>query len=162
MVPGPSDRADQEAPTVDPHLLARLLAGVRIGVGIALFAAPRTASRLWLGEATSPAAGVLARGLGARDLALGVGQLVALDMDGDLDPWMDAAVVSDVGDAAAVVLARRDLEPRVVAGTVAMALGAAAAGLALKTSLQAPPAGPRVRRSLPTPAIGYRPAGPGA
>lgn len=136
MVPGPSGRADQEPPKLDPRLLIRLLACIRVGVGIALFAAPRTAARLWLGGEASPAAGVLARGLGARDLALGVGQLVTLDAGGDMDPWMDAAIASDTGDAAAALLARRDLDPGVVAGTVAVALGAAATGLALKRSLR--------------------------
>lgn len=141
MVPAPSDHADEEPPTLDPRLLTRLLACARIGLGIALFAAPRTAARTWLGAEVPPAAGVLARGLGARDLALGVGQLVTLDAHGDMDPWMDAAIASDTGDAVAALLARDSLAPRVVAGTMAMALGAAAAGLALKKSLGVPVAG---------------------
>lgn len=141
MVPAPSDRADEEPPTLDPRLLTRLLACARIGLGIALFAAPRTAARTWLGTEVPPAAGVLARGLGARDLALGVGQLVTLDAHGDMDPWMDAAIASDTGDAVAALLARDSLAPRVVAGTMAMALGAAAAGLALKKSLGVPVSG---------------------
>lgn len=120
---------------MDPRLLIRLFACGRIGLGIALFAAPRTAARLWLRRGVSPAAGVLARGLGARDLALGIGTLVALDDGDDVDPWMDAGVAADTADAAAALLARDDLGPRVVAGTMAVALGAAAAGLALKKAL---------------------------
>lgn len=123
---------------MDARLLTRLLASGRIGIGLALFAAPRTAARLWLGHEVSAGAGVLARGFGARDLAIGVGQLVALDGERDVDPWMDAAVASDAADAAAVILARKQLDTRVVAGTLTMALGAAAAGLALKSALQAP------------------------
>lgn len=123
---------------VDARLLTRLLACSRIGIGLALFAAPRTAARLWLGHEVSAGAGLLARGLGARDLALGVGQLVALDADRDVDPWMDAAIAADTADAAAALLARRDLDTRVVAGTTVAALGAAAAGLALKKALPTP------------------------
>lgn len=120
---------------MDPRSLIRLLACGRIGLGMALFAAPRTAARLWLGREVSPAAGVLARGLGARDLALGIGMLVTADDGGDVDPWMDAGVVADTADAVAVMMAREHLDARVVAGTMAVALGAAAAGLALKKSL---------------------------
>lgn len=123
---------------MDPRLLIRLLACGRIGLGVALFAAPRTAARLWLGRDVSPAAGVLARGLGARDLALGIGMLVTVDDGNDVDPWMDAGVVADTADAAAVLMAREHLEPRVVAGTMTVALGAAAAGLALKKALVGP------------------------
>ena len=122
---------------MDARLLTRLFACARIGIGLALFAAPRTAARLWLGHEVSPGAGVLARGLGARDLALGVGQLVTLDADRDVEPWMDAAIAADTADAAAVLLARRELDTRVVAGTTAAALGAAVAGWGLKRALAA-------------------------
>ena len=123
---------------MDARLLARMLACGRIGLGLALFAAPRTAARLWLGHEVSPGAGLLARGLGARDLAIGVGTLVALDGQRDVDPWLDAAAASDTADAAAALLARDDLERKVVLGTVAVAGGAAIAGLTLKKALRHP------------------------
>lgn len=126
---------------MDARLLTRLLACGRIGIGLALFAAPRTAARLWLGDDVSPRTGLLARGLGARDLVIGVGQLVTLDDDRDVDPWLDAGIAADTADTAAVLLARRDLETRTVVGTSVVALGAAAAGLALKQALRAPAAG---------------------
>lgn len=125
---------------MDARLLARLLACGRIGIGIALFAAPRTAARAWLGHEVTPAAGLMARGLGARDLAIGVGQLVALDSDRDVDPWIDAGVAADAADATAALLGRRELPNKAVAGTAVVALGAAAAGLALKQRLHAPAA----------------------
>lgn len=126
---------------MDPRLLIRLLACARIGLGIALFAAPRTAARMWLRREVSPAAGVLARGLGARDLVLGIGMLVTVDDGGDIDPWMDAGIAADAADASAALMARKDLEPRTVAGTLAVTIGAAAAGLALKKAVAAPDAG---------------------
>lgn len=138
MVPDRPEPADDQGCHVDTRLLTRLFASGRIGLGLALFAAPRTAARLWLGHEVSAAGGLLARGLGARDLAIGVGQLVALDDHRDVDTWLDAAIAADAADAAAAVLARDELDARVVAGTVVVALGAAAAGLALKRALAAP------------------------
>ncbi len=123
---------------MDARLLTRLLACGRIGIGLALFAAPRTAARLWLGHEVSPGAGLLARGLGARDLAIGVGTLVALDGERDVDPWMDAAAAADTADGAAALLARRELDTQVVVGTAVVAFGSALAGLALKNALRAP------------------------
>lgn len=123
---------------MDARLLTRLLACGRIGIGLALFAAPRTAGRAWLGHDVTPAARLLARGLGARDLAIGVGQLVALDGDGDVDSWLDAGIAADTADATAAVLGRSELPAKAVTGTVVVALGAAAAGLALKHQLHAP------------------------
>lgn len=123
---------------MDARLLTRLLACARIGLGLALFAAPRTAARAWIGHEVSPAAGLLARGLGARDLAIGVGQLVALDGNRDVDPWLDAGIAADAADATAALLGRRELPSRAVTGTVVTALGAAAAGLALKQQLHEP------------------------
>lgn len=125
---------------MDARLLTRLLACGRIGIGLSLFAAPRTAARLWLGHEVSPEAGLLARGLGARDLALGVGMLVALDGDRDVDPWIDAAAAADTADATAAFLAREDLDTRVVAGTMAVALASAVAGVVLKNRLRTPAA----------------------
>jgi hypothetical protein len=141
MVPDDAVPADSKVSPMDARLLTRLLACGRIGIGLALFAAPRTAARLWLGDEGSAAAGVLARGLGARDLAIGIGTLVALDgEDHHVDPWLDAAVAADTADATATLLARRELDTRVVVGTMAVALGAAASGLALKRALVDEPA----------------------
>ncbi len=123
---------------MDARLLIRLLACGRIGIGLALFAAPRTAARLWLGHEVSAGAGLLARGLGARDLAIGVGTLVALDGERDVDPWLDAAAAADTADATAALLARDDLDRQVVLGTTAVALGSAVVGMVLKSRLRHP------------------------
>lgn len=120
---------------MDARLLTRLLACGRVGIGLALFAAPRTAARTWLGHEVSSSTGLLARGLGARDLAIGVGQLVALDDGRDVGPWLDAGVAADLADTAAVLMAREDLAPRTVASTAVVASGAAVAGLVLKRAV---------------------------
>jgi hypothetical protein len=121
---------------LDARLIARILASGRIGLGVGLFAAPRTAARLWLGQDDPGASTLLARGLGARDIAIGVGQLVALD-DGDPGPWIDAGVAADAGDTAAGILGRRHVSPRSSLGTVAVAGGSALLGLWLKRALDA-------------------------
>lgn len=123
---------------MDARLLTRLLACGRVGIGAALFAAPRTAARLWLGGDVSAGTALLARGLGARDMAIGVGQLVTLDNGGDVRPWIEAGVAADTADATATLLGRRELETRTVVGTATIALGAAAAGLALRQALSRP------------------------
>ena len=59
-------------------LAARLVAAGRIGFGVSLILAPGRVISPWLGQdAGRSSARVLGRGLGARDLALGLGALVA-------------------------------------------------------------------------------------
>jgi hypothetical protein len=101
-------------------LIARLVAAGRVGFGVALVAAPERVTSLWLGgDARRPAARVLTRGLGARDLALGVGALAAADSQ--LQPWVAAAIVADSADFVATVAAGRSLPltGRALVGTVA-------------------------------------------
>jgi hypothetical protein len=64
---------------------AAALAAARAGLGVAALVSPALIARPWVGgevgpagEARGPAARVLGRALGARDLALGLGALAAL------------------------------------------------------------------------------------
>jgi hypothetical protein len=132
-----TDRPSRASGTV--RLLARGLAAGRVAVGIALVAAPDTATRQWLGDATAddPARQIAVRGLGARDVVLGVGTLVALRSGGDLRRaahWLEAGVVADLADAASTAVTE-DLDTSRAPGIV-IALGAAALGLALRTRLR--------------------------
>ncbi len=125
---------------MDARLLARVLACIRIGIGITLFAAPRTAARRWIGDDLSRSASVLTRGLGARDLVIGVGQLVAVDdPEHDLDSWLDAGIAADAADATGALLSRRDLSTSATVSTVAIAGSAVALGLFVKRALAAAP-----------------------
>jgi hypothetical protein len=54
---------------------------------------------------------VLLRAIGARDLALGLGVLLALDRDAAARGWLQASAVADGLDAAGCLLARRQLRP---------------------------------------------------
>ena len=103
-------------------LIARFVAAGRIGFGVALIVAPERVTSLWLGsDAGRPGARVVTRGLGARDLALGVGALAATDSQ--LQPWVAGAIVADAADLVATVAAGKSL-PR----TGRALVGAVAAG----------------------------------
>lgn len=121
---------------MEARTLARLVAGARTAIGIALFVAPATAGRGWIGRSVEDAGTRMAvRGLGARDVAIGVGMLAALEGDGSPDRWLEAGAVADLADAASAVLARDERPSSTVLGTVAVAGGAAALALWLRGKL---------------------------
>ena len=69
--------------------------------------------------------------VGARDLALGLGLLVALDRGAPVQGWLEASAVVDGLDVAGCLLARRHIRPMVFPGVV----GPAAAGALLSAWL---------------------------
>lgn len=120
---------------MDAHRQAQALAAGRIAFGLVLFLAPSRATSAWLGaDAQRPGTAMVARGLGARDVALGIGLLTALGRpDGEATRWVEAAIVGDVADAAASVLGGR-VSMRRLLGVVA-AGSAAAAGIGIRRRL---------------------------
>ena len=86
---------------------AQAIAWARVGLGGAALVAPLVVTRPWVGGAAdNPSARLLARTLGGRDLALGVGTLRALSRsDEEARPWVALAGVSDGVDALATVAA---------------------------------------------------------
>lgn len=122
---------------MDLRLVARLLAGSRVLIGAALVAAPRTAGRLWLGaDADRAPTEVALRALGAREVAIGLGALAALEAATPVRRWLEAGALADLGDAAAMAVVGDDLPAASRAGTVAVAAGAAAAGVWLSRRLE--------------------------
>jgi hypothetical protein len=113
---------------MQPRTIARIVAAGRVGFGIGLLAVPGAIARRWVGaDGARPGAHPLAAGLGARDLALGAGTLVALDRGG-ARPWLVGSAAADLGDLVAT-LRSRDAVPAVsVAATVVVAGGSAALG----------------------------------
>jgi hypothetical protein len=120
-----------------PDLLRRgalAVAAGRVAIGVTALAWPAAPSRPWVGAAADDlAARVFGRALGARDLALGLGALAALQgQDGSASAWVAAGALSDTLDVAASLASWREL-PRIgrwlVAGSAAAAAltGAAAA-----------------------------------
>lgn len=95
---------------MDVTRLARGLAISRISFGAGLILAPGLYARSWVGgdAAREGSTKLLARALGARDLALGAGGLLAL-RDGDTARarrWFAAQGMTDAVDFAATLAAR--------------------------------------------------------
>lgn len=110
-----------------------LIAAGRILLGLAVLLAPEQVTARWLGEenAKSPAVGDLARGLAARDIALGISVLATLE-DARVGPIVQAGcALADAGDVLGTIAAREHLPAIGAAGTVAIAGGAVVAGLYL-------------------------------
>jgi hypothetical protein len=112
--------------------LATTLALNRAAFGAAYLVAPATAGHGWIGRvADRPGAQVMIRGLGARDLALGVGALWALAAGNRAPrPWFAAHAVADGTDLVATLAARRGLRLRNLLFASGMAGASAAIAIA--------------------------------
>jgi peptide-methionine (R)-S-oxide reductase len=116
--------------------LAVTIAGVRVAVGLAAMVVPDTALRPWVGSAgQGPARRVLARSLGARDVALGLGVLVADRRGAPIRGWVEAAVLADAGDVGGTLAALPHLPKAGRLLVLASAAGAVAAGAVAAASL---------------------------
>jgi hypothetical protein len=91
---------------VEARDLALSNARGRMAIGAALVLAPRLAGPMWIGrDADSRAVKVLARGLGARDVAIGLGTAVALDRGAPVRGWLEGAALADGVDLISTLLA---------------------------------------------------------
>jgi hypothetical protein len=98
------------------------IARVAVGAGLVLF--PRLATPLWVGRrGLTPAATLMARALGARDVGIG-GSILA---GAPLRPLLAAGIVADGTDLLAT-LAERDHLPRTA---VPLVVATAGAGIAM-------------------------------
>jgi len=115
---------------------------------VVALAAPTLVTRPWLGPDRGPAARVLGRALGGRDLVLGLGALAALQQPqtgsrpaGHPGIWIGAGALSDAMDVLATMAAWDELPP-LGRWLVAMSAGGAAvAGAAAAGSMGTEPAG---------------------
>src|ERR687896_510 len=106
---------------MEPRDLAIVQARGRIAVGLAFALAPGLAGRLWVGrDARTPGARVLGRAFGARDLALGLGVVIALDRGAPVRGWLEASALSDAGDFTAGLLDAGVLAPPLRPGLLAL------------------------------------------
>jgi hypothetical protein len=111
-----------------PRDLAVGLAGGRIAIGVVSLLAPGLVGRAMMGPKGDLGGTRFAlRVVGARDLALGIGVLAALDRDAPVRGWLRASAVVDGVDAAGSLFARHHLRPTVFPA----AAGAATAGALL-------------------------------
>lgn len=117
---------------MNARTLAMAISGARVAIGIALLVAPGRAARPWIGaDADRVAVKALARGFGARDLALGLGTLFALRRGSKARGWMEAGAVCDALDAGSVLLSWRGLPSPARALVLATASTAAVTNVAI-------------------------------
>jgi hypothetical protein len=122
---------------VNASSLARAIGAGRVGFGLALLAAPERFAEPWLGRDARRAGAVVAvRGLGARDLALGMGTVAAASEA--LPAWVAASLAGDLGDLVATVTAGHGVPAsgRVLVG--GLAAGAVALGAVALAGLRRP------------------------
>jgi hypothetical protein len=125
---------------MDDAKLALLLARGRIAIGVAMVVAPGLVARRM--SATSTAYGLelpFARMIGARDLALGLGIVVALDRGAPVRGWLEGAALADTADCFASLAARKQLGRGGLIGTVGLASISAVVGAVLARRLEPAP-----------------------
>ena len=121
---------------MEPRDAAVLHARGRIAVGAAFVLFPGLAGRMWIGsDAARRPVKVLARAFGVRDLALGLGVVIALDRGAPARGWIEAGILSDAIDTCASLLAGSSIAPAIRWPCVALGAGSTAAGVALASEL---------------------------
>jgi hypothetical protein len=89
----------------------------RVLFGVVASSVPEKIGSTWIGEdASRESSKVVFRALGLRDIALGAGMVEASVRD-EAAPWLAVAMLSDLGDFTATVIARNKIDPRAVAIT---------------------------------------------
>ena len=111
--------------------VALAIAWGRVAIGGAALVAPLALARPWVGDAVdTTSVKLLARALGGRDLALGVGTLRALARsDEEARPWVALAGMSDAVDALVTVVAFGRLSPWTRWVVLGASVGAAVASI---------------------------------
>lgn len=88
--------------------MARTFGWIRIIAGAVLFFMPHLAEKFWTNEDTADATTDLAaRGMGVRDVAIGVGLVTALEKGASVRPWLEAGALVDAGDALGTLVSWR-------------------------------------------------------
>ena len=119
------------------RLLAVSVLALRVAYGVALIAAPARLTRRWLGPAVDhDPTRVALRGLGAREVLLHAGGLVATLRGDAVRPWLAASVAGDVSDIAATAAGRRGLPDGAAPATLAVAGASALISVAVGAALE--------------------------
>lgn len=116
--------------------MARMLGLARLGLGVVGFLAPTKTIRGWIGQEAKPyPTNMVMRGFAARDAAIGIGLLAALEKDGPVRGWLEASALSDLGDAIGTLAAWKDLPGLRRLLLLAIEVGSAAVGMQLAAEL---------------------------
>jgi hypothetical protein len=117
---------------MEPRDLVLLHARARIAVGAAFVLFPGLAGRMWIGsDAARRPVKVLARAFGVRDLAIGLGAVIALDRGTPVRGWIEAGVLSDAVDTTASLLAGGSIPAGIRLPVIAIGAGSTAVGASL-------------------------------
>ncbi|MFP5320152.1 MAG: hypothetical protein ACLGI2_17890 [Acidimicrobiia bacterium] len=109
----------------DVQQQVRALAIGRIVLGAGFLVAPGPSLQTWVGKkGDTPASRLLVRMVGGRDVALGVGTLLAVRHGAPVRGWLEAGALSDGTDFVASLLASRHLPKGRVLGAGLSAVGA--------------------------------------
>src|SRR5436190_17542652 len=125
---------------MEPRDAALAIGRTRMACGVAAIAAPGYAARLMFGRGRDgTGTRLFGRMLGGRDLALGLGVVIAVDRGAPLRGWLEAGALADGVDCTSALATRDALPARTVAGAAATSGGAAIAGLWLSRQVHPPP-----------------------
>lgn len=124
--------------------IATAIARGRIGLGALAIAAPGLVARAMFGPGGSrPGTRALARMLGGRDIALGLGVVIALDRGAPVRGWLEASALADSVDLASCLVAKDDIPKAALANLLVLTAGTILTELWLSRELDpAPPASP--------------------
>jgi hypothetical protein len=140
-----ADGCSRTIRSMERRQLAVTLAGGRIAIGVVSLLAPELVGRTMTGrDGSEGMTGLFARMVGARDLGLGLGLLVALDRGAPLRGWLEASALVDGIDVAACLRARHHMRTSVFPAAVGLAAAGALLSAWLARQLdpaQFPPSG---------------------
>jgi hypothetical protein len=120
---------DREAIDMRPITLYTI---ARVVFGLAALTSPTTVGRLLAGDGGAlPDAAAFLRGMGGRELGIGLGLATAIRNGESVRPGLTAGVLADMSDVAGIASAWRHMPPAKRWQGLAMAGGAAAAGAGL-------------------------------
>ena len=121
--------------------LAMSVARARIAIGLAAVAVPRVATRVMgVRRGSDGIAPLFARMLGGRDVALGLGTVIALDRGKPVRGWLEASALADTVDFVSCLLARRQMSRSAFIGSAALGAASTVAGVLLSRRLDPAPA----------------------
>ncbi|MDT5221875.1 MAG: hypothetical protein QOF15_3980 [Mycobacterium sp.] len=113
-----------------------LYAAGRILFGVAALAVPATAGRVLAGDGgAAPDAQAFLRGMGGREIGLGLGLLAMIRANGPVRPWLIAALIADTSDIAGIAGAWQHMAPSKRLLGLATAGGAALMGAGVLATL---------------------------
>ena len=115
----------------------------RIAFGVVAAAVPGVVTRMMTGTKKPTGEAVFARMFGARDAALGLGTVIAIDHGSPVRGWLEATAMADLADAVTALLERENLTPNAFIATVGIASASAVLNVYLSRRLDPhPPAHP--------------------